>query len=95
MAELDQAFGLTESGNSEILSAWFVLAIRSGYQSAMPYLREFLGTVGRRKFLSPLYKALARTEAGKATAREIYAEYRPLYHAISTRTLDQILEWEN
>ena len=47
--------------------------------------------VGRRKFLKPLYEALAKTEQGKAVALEIYGRARPRYHAISQRTLDGIL----
>ena len=93
MAELDQSFQLTESRNSEILAAWFALSIRNGYEPAMPYLRQFLATVGRRKFLSPLYTELVATEDGKAMALEMYAEFRPLYHSISTRGLDQLLGW--
>lgn len=91
MAELDASFGLTESGNSEILAAWLELAIRHQYAPAMPALEAFLLRVGRRKFLVPLYKALLATESGQQRARAIYAKARPRYHAVSTRTLDTLL----
>ncbi len=94
MARLDQAFHFTDSGNSEILCAWLELAIRAGYPAADARLEEFLMNVGRRKFLKPLYVELAKTDAGRARALEIYARARPRYHAVATRTLDEILGWK-
>ncbi len=95
MADLDSAFRLTASGNSEILSDWLLLAIKRRYAPADDRLAEFLLTCGRRKFLKPLYTELARTEDGKKKARAIYARARPLYHAVSTGTIDQILGWKS
>jgi aminopeptidase N len=92
MAALDDAFGLTATGNSEILFAWLRLAIRSDYEPAYPRLEEFLTSMGRRKFLKPLYTDLAATEEGKARARAIYEEARPRYHSLAVATVDEILE---
>ncbi|UYZ63884.1 M1 family metallopeptidase [Hymenobacter weizhouensis] len=90
LAELDAAFGFTHSGNAEILAAWFPLTIAAGYSPADEALRRFLTTVGRRKFIVPLYKALLA--AGRAgEARRLYAQARPNYHAIATATLDALL----
>ncbi len=91
MSRLDARFGLTKTGNSEILVLWLRLAIRYGYKPADARLEEFLMNVGRRKFLSPLYKELARTEPGLARAKAIYAKARPRYHSVSTGTIDEIL----
>jgi aminopeptidase N len=93
MAELDRAWSLTSTGNSEILMQWLLQSIRSDYAKAWPALEDFLTRQGRRKFLKPLYTELAKSEAGKARALRIYAEARPLYHPISTNTIDGILEY--
>jgi len=93
MQELDRAFGLTRSGNAEILSAWFLHTIANDYQPAYPALERFLIEVGRRKFLKPLYTKLTETPAGLARARKIYAQARTGYHAVSTSTIDTILKW--
>jgi leukotriene-A4 hydrolase len=93
LAELDQAFGFTASGNSEILCDWLVQAIKRGYHAADARQAEFLMNVGRRKFLKPLYSELAKTPAGMARAREIYARARPRYHSVSKGTIDKILNW--
>ena len=91
MAELDAAFGFTASGNSEILSDWLQLGIREGYAASDARLEEFLMTVGRRKFLQPLYTELMKTPQGAERARRIYAAARPRYHAVSSTTLDGIV----
>ena len=91
MTALDDAFGLTRTGNSEITCAWLLLAIRNDYGPANGRLQEFLTSQGRRKFLKPLYKELVKTPAGHARAREIYRIARPLYHAISVGTIDEIV----
>ncbi|MBL8727550.1 MAG: M1 family metallopeptidase [Planctomycetes bacterium] len=91
LAELDDAFAFTRSGNSEILTAWLVLATRNGYHAVDRRLELFLMTVGRRKFLKPLYEAVLAGADGKARALAIYRKARPRYHAVSQRTLDAML----
>lgn len=93
MEDLDQEFGFTASGNSEIQAAWFDHVILHDYEAAYPALEAFLLRVGRRKFLKPIYAALAKTEAGRKRATDIYKKARPNYHAVSTGTIDEILGW--
>lgn len=95
MERLDAAFGFSKSGNSEILAQWLVTAIHVGYEPAYPALERFLTTVGRRKFLTPLYKELVKTPEGLARAREIYAKARPNYHSVSVGTIDEIVMWDD
>lgn len=91
MKTLDEAFGFTDSGNSEILAAWFQLTIRNNYEVANNALDSFLVNVGRRKFLTPTYKALK--QSGKLEmAKEIYSRARPNYHSVSRNTMDELLE---
>jgi len=94
LAELDAAFGFTASGNSEILAAWFQPAIRNNYAAADAKVEEFLVSVGRRKFLTPTYKALIEVDPTKEKARAIYKKARPNYHSVSTQTMDELLDWE-
>ncbi|WP_242928903.1 M1 family metallopeptidase [Pontibacter vulgaris] len=92
MNDLDKAFNFTNSGNSEILAAWFLHAIHNNYITADKALETFLTNVGRRKFLLPIYKALMATPEGKKRALAIYAKARPNYHAVSTVTLDELVK---
>ena len=91
LGALDSAFGFTRSGNSEILCAWLVLAIQNDYHAVDRRLDLFLQTVGRRKFLKPIYEALLARVDGKTRAAAIYKKARPRYHAVSRRTLDAML----
>lgn len=91
MAELDAAFGLTTAGNAEILCEWLQLSVRNGYARANGALRDFLTSVGRRKFLKPLYEEMAKTSEGRELAAEIYAVARPGYHPMAVGTIDAIL----
>jgi leukotriene A-4 hydrolase/aminopeptidase len=95
MRIIDEKFNLTNSGNSEILAAWFEQSIKFGYDEIYPALEKFLVRVGRRKFLEPLYKALANSDEGMQRAREIYAKARGNYHYISFETIDKVLELKN
>ena len=91
LADLDAAFSFTNSGNAEILAAWFPHTLRAGYAPADAAVENFLRHVGRRKFLVPLYRALLAAPDGPARARAIYKEARPNYHSVATRTLDALL----
>lgn len=94
MEELDEAFGFTRSGNAEILTVWFVHAIRNEYTPAYGPLEDFLIEVGRRKFLMPLYGEMVKTENGKVMASNIYAKARPNYHFVSVTSIDNLLGYE-
>lgn len=90
---LDGAFGLSASGNSEISAAWFQPTIAAAYEPVYSKVESFLISVGRRKFLTPTYRALL--DAGQEQmAKDIYAKARPNYHAVSRETMDALLGWE-
>jgi leukotriene-A4 hydrolase len=92
MAMLDGRFDLSESGNSEVLSAWLEKSIDSRYKGAYEAIERFLTTQGRRKFLKPIYEKLAKNPEDLALARQIYAKARPTYHPVSQATIDDILK---
>ena len=94
MARLDREFHLGESGNSEILHQYLLMAVRAGHRPAFPRLIEFLNSVGRRKFLKPLYTELMKTPEGERQARQIYQSARQGYHPITQVTLDAIVGGE-
>lgn len=89
---LDEVGSFTRTHNAEIASAWFVHVIRHRYEQAYPSLETFLIHTGRRKFLSPLYTELLKTEEGKIFARQVYAKARPNYHFVATNTFDPLLK---
>ncbi len=92
LAELDKEFGLTARGNSEIAHQWLLIAIRNGYTPADERLKSYLTTIGRRKLVLPLYKALVATPAGRQHAEAMYATARPGYHPITVESVDRLLK---
>ncbi|HEU4455657.1 MAG TPA: M1 family metallopeptidase [Longimicrobium sp.] len=93
LAELDRAFNLSRQGNSEILFAWLMIAVRNRYEPALPALEAFLTGQGRRKFVRPLFAALMEQgEWGQANARRIYARARPGYHQVTSGSVDAIVK---
>jgi leukotriene A-4 hydrolase/aminopeptidase len=92
MKELDDRFHLSDSGNSEVLSAWLEKSIDVRYKGAYPAIERFLTTQGRRKFLKPIYEKLAKNPEDLAFAKKIYAVARDTYHPVSQATIDNILK---
>ncbi|WP_241238946.1 M1 family metallopeptidase [Colwellia sp. Arc7-635] len=91
MISLDKAFNLTNSTNAEVAHAWYLLALRSGYDAVYPAMATYLESIGRRKLIVPLYKALAETAKGKEWAQAVYKKARPGYHPLAQGTVDAIL----
>lgn len=94
MAQIDSKFHLTQSGNSEIAAIWFEMSINFGYAAIDKELEAFLIKIGRRKFLMPLYTALAATPEGKEKALAIYKKARSNYHYVSFSSIDQLLGYQ-
>lgn len=91
LADLDAAFHLTDRGNAEVVQQWLLMSVRNQYAPAQARLEAFLTTIGRRKYLMPLYNALAATPNGKERARAIYAQARPRYHPVTIESVDKLL----
>jgi hypothetical protein len=85
-------FNFTKSGNSEIAFQWLMMSIKQNYKAADPRLEEFLTTIGRRKFVRPLFAELAKTPEGTIRANAIYAKARSGYHPITQASVDAILK---
>ncbi len=94
LGQLDSRFHLTHTGNAEIKFDWLRLSILNQYTPAYPTLDEFLTTVGRLKFLVPLYRALQATPAGQTRAARIYATARPGYHSTAWKILDPLVGYK-
>ena len=91
MTELDEAFGFTEAGNSEVAHQWLLTAIRNRYEPAYLRLETYLVGIGRRKLIKPLYDELVKTPEGRARAEAIYKRARPGYHPIAVSSIDEVM----
>lgn len=103
---LDSMFHFSNSTNSEIAFDWFLLSIKLGYHAALPQLEKFLSSVGRRKFVLPLYEALLKSNATfqndgqvlsyhgpmeyKVMARELFRKNYRSYHSVTVNSLSNL-----
>lgn len=94
MSDLDEAFSFSRSANAEIAFAWYMKALRAKYSPAKPAIEEFLGRVGRGKFIYPLYKELV-AQGDRAEAERIFEKSKALYHPIAQRRVEQDLQAAN
>lgn len=91
LAALDERFSLSGSHNAEIACAWYLKAIPAGYEPIYEPLDRFLTSVGRGKFIYPIYASLV--ENGRRDwAAAVYNEARPGYHPIAQRRIDGIFD---
>lgn len=91
MAELDHQFDLTHTANNEILAQWLLMSVRHGYRYACPVVEKFLSSVGRLKYIKPIYEEFAKTSDGQATGRRVYSAARRLYHPIARAAIEEVL----
>ena len=90
MSQLDAEFGLSQSANSEILARWLLMSVGNGYHAADPRIEEFLTSVGRLKYIKPIYEALVATPDGRRVAAVIYAKTKSFYHPIARTAIEQV-----
>lgn len=91
MAALDEAFDFTNSGNAELLTAWFQLGIALDYTPVYPAIEAFVGYIGRRKLLLPIYRSLISEAHSTAFGRKLYETNRLYYHPVSRNSLDELM----
>ena len=90
LRELDQVYGVGKSGNNEVAYRFYLAAVNAGYDVQQP-LQAFLMSVGRQKFVVPLYSALMKTPQGHAWAKDVYAQARARYHPVTQESVDKLM----
>ena len=63
----------------------------SGYAPVLPRVEEVLGSIGRMKYLKPLYRALAKRPETSGLARDLFARHRGTYHPIAQQVVRGLL----
>jgi len=43
--------------NSEVRNLWYQLALNTKHSDVIPFVEEFLGKIGRMKYIRPIYNA--------------------------------------
>ena len=91
MAVADAYMNFSRWGNSEVMTEWYVLSIRSGYKPAFLPMEQFITQVGRRKYLLPIYGALNETPENRKLALSIFDTAKMNYHFVSNSSVESLL----
>ena len=91
LGELDKAFHLTASKDDAVAVSWFRLGIRKHYEPVYPAVEKFLLTVGRMRYVNPLYRELVKTSDGKVLAKRIFEQAKPTYHPIGQASVERTI----
>lgn len=92
LADLERTLKLDREGNAELVFAWLQAALANRYEPAVATADRFLTSQGRRKFVLPLFQTLwAEGDWGRPIATRIYAKARPLYHPVTSNSVDQVV----
>lgn len=86
---LGKIYGLAESKNVELKTAYFQIAMRAKDTSAYPAVAELLGEVGRMKFVRPLYRSLSKVDYDLAA--KTFEKNRDFYHPICRQLVEKDL----
>ena len=91
--DFDAQWQVSKTGNKEILFAWLLQTIEMGDRSkeSITVLNQFLSSVGRRKFISPLYKSL-KVHGRQPEAVKYMEQYEKTYHSVTRQTVWGILK---
>jgi leukotriene-A4 hydrolase len=91
LKELDDTFGLRSSKNNEIAFRFYLASVHAGYD-VRQQLNAFLLSVGRQKFVVPLYAALLKNPKEAAWAKSVYVKARPRYHPETQSSVDKLIK---
>ncbi len=88
----DKIFKFSNRSNAEICCDWFTLSVKKGDTQNQLQIEKFLISVGRRKFLVPIYEALEKTPNGKIWAKKVFEKAKSGYHSVSSHSVEEILK---
>ncbi|KAJ3057231.1 Leukotriene A-4 hydrolase [Rhizophlyctis rosea] len=79
---LESSYELTKFKNAEIRFRWQWLCLNAEYEEIFPQVVDFVTSVGRMKFVRPLYRQLNKCKNGSELAKKTFQEHRAFYHPI-------------
>lgn len=89
---LRERLGLEGSQNKQLLTAFLLLAIRSGDEAALPEVERLLEHVGRGLFVRALYRTMASTAWSRPYARKLFTRFKERYHPIVQMGIERVLD---
>jgi len=92
LQKLDAYFSFKTCGNAEIMTDWFILGIKNNYGDLNTNIKMFLGKVGRRKYVLPIYETMLNNNKTKALAIEIFEKNKKNYHSVTKNSIEALIK---
>ncbi|RYC61936.1 hypothetical protein CHU98_g4279 [Xylaria longipes] len=86
---LGTTYNISSSHNVELKSAYYLIALKAGDKSELPGVVDLLGSVGRMKFVRPLYRKL--NELDRDLAVKTFEENKDFYPSTTKGQLEKDL----
>ncbi|PGH14820.1 leukotriene A-4 hydrolase [Helicocarpus griseus UAMH5409] len=77
---MGDVYGLAKSENAEVSNLYFQVGLKAGDRSVIEPTATLLASIGRMKYVRPLYRALEKLD--RNVAIEIFEKNRDFYHPI-------------
>ncbi|MFL6657436.1 MAG: M1 family metallopeptidase [Massilia sp.] len=87
LKELDEQFKVGKTGNNEVAFRFYRASIHAGYRGIREPLRAFLMSVGRQRFVVPLYTGLRANAEDKAWGEAVFKQARERYHPATQKSV--------
>lgn len=86
---LGTTYNISSSKNVELKSAYYVISLKAGDKQELPGIVELLGSVGRMKFVRPLYRKL--NELDRDLAVKTFKDNKDFYPSTTKGQLEKDL----
>jgi leukotriene-A4 hydrolase len=87
---LNEVYSFASSSNAEVISRWYRLAGNAKLESEYTKLANWLGTVGRMKFVRPGFRVLKSVDV--KLAQETFQKNKDFYHPICRALVEKDLK---
>ena len=79
--------------NSEVKNIWLQIALMTKHEDCIEYVKEFLLSHGRMKFMKPVLTEWYKFQ--KEKAKEFFDQNKQIYHQVARRTMEDKLSMMN
>ena len=90
LEKIDIDYTLTGTVDPEVKQRWFPLGIRLGYEPVLDPAHTFISSMGRLKYLTPVYQALL--DANRCDlATQWFDENKDFYHPMAVAKIQKLI----
>lgn len=90
---MEKMYSISKYHNAEVKFRWCMLNLQSKNEAIFPEAVDFMTSIGRARYVAPLYRAMIRcSENGKTTALKAYEDNKGFYHPITRQSIERELK---